>query len=65
MPIRTSAITYRRGIPNNATNFFLVAQGNYVIPQPISRFRQNYVSNNIAPTPPSYWTYYFTSSSPP
>ena len=30
--IRTSAITYRRGISNNTPNFFLFAQANYVIP---------------------------------
>ena len=45
--IRTSAITYRRGISNNTPNFFLFAQANYVIPQPASRFRQN----NVAPSP--------------
>jgi hypothetical protein len=46
--IRTSAITYRRGISNNTPNFFLFAQANYVIPQPTNRFRQN----NVAPPPP-------------
>ena len=49
--IRTSAITYRRGISNNTPNFFLFAQANYVIPQPTNKFRQN---NVVAPpyTPP-------------
>jgi hypothetical protein len=50
--IRTSAITYRRGISNSTPNFFLVAQANYVIPQPTNRFRQNYVPS-IAPPPPT------------
>ena len=50
--IKTSAITYRRGISNSTPNFFLVAQANYVIPQPINKFRQNNVTP-IAPPPPT------------
>ena len=50
--IRTSAITYRRGISNSTPNFFLVAQSNYVIPQPTSRFRQNNVMSFALPPPP-------------
>jgi hypothetical protein len=49
--IRTSAITYRRGISNSTPNFFLVAQSNYVIPQPTSRFRQNNVMSFALPPP--------------
>jgi hypothetical protein len=49
--IRTSAITYRRGISNSTPNFFLIAQANYVIPQPTSRFRQP-VPTPAAPVTP-------------
>jgi hypothetical protein len=49
--IRTSAITYRRGISNNTPNFFLFAQANYVIPQPTNKFRQNNVAAAAPPTP--------------
>lgn len=44
MGIRTSANTYRRGIPNPSpanpytSGFYYIAQSNYVIPQPISKF---------------------------
>jgi len=48
--ITTSAITYRRGISNSTPNFFLVAQANYVIPQPTNRFRIN--NTSIAPPQP-------------
>ena len=50
--IRTSAITYRRGISNNTPNFFLFAQANYVIPQPTNRFRQNNVVSVTQPYAP-------------
>ena len=50
--IRTSAITYRRGISNNTPNFFLFAQANYVIPQPTNRFRQNNVVSVAQPYVP-------------
>ena len=42
MPVHTSAITYRRGIPNNYRSFFFVAQANNTIPVPISKYLQNY-----------------------
>jgi hypothetical protein len=42
MAIHTSAITYRRGIPNNYTNFYFVAQANNVIPVPISKYISGY-----------------------
>ena len=64
--IKTSAITYRRGISNNTPNFFLVAQSNYVIPQPINKFKINNVINAPAPTPapvplgPSSGTFIYT-----
>ena len=38
MAIHTSAITYRRGIPNGYTNFYFVAQANNVIPAPMSLY---------------------------
>jgi len=42
MAIHTSAITYRRGIPNNYVNFYLVAQANNVIPIPMSSYLKEY-----------------------
>jgi hypothetical protein len=42
MGIHTSAITYRRGIPNNYVNFYLVSQANNVIPSPMSRYINGY-----------------------
>lgn len=38
MAIRTSAITYRRGIPNGYNNFYFVAQANNTIPAPMSLY---------------------------
>jgi len=38
MAIHTSAIVYKRGIPNNYTNFFFVAQANNSIPVPTSKY---------------------------
>ena len=58
--IRTSAITYRRGISNNTPNFFLFAQANYVIPQPTNKFRQNVVVS-VAPPPNTTILVYNTS----
>jgi len=42
MAIHTSAITYRRGIPNNYNNFYFVAQANNVIPIPLSKYLTGY-----------------------
>jgi hypothetical protein len=42
MAIHTSAITYRRGIPNGYSNFFFVTQTNNIIPVPISKYLQGY-----------------------
>jgi hypothetical protein len=42
MAIHTSAITYRRGIPNNYNNFYYVAQSNNVIPNPLFLYLRNY-----------------------
>jgi hypothetical protein len=42
MAIHTSAITYRRGIPNNYVNFYLVSQANNTIPVPMSLYLRNY-----------------------
>lgn len=42
MAIHTSAITYRRGIPNGYNNFYLVSQANNVIPSPMGIYLKNY-----------------------
>ena len=42
MAIHTSAITYRRGIPNNYNNFFFVAQANNIIPVPMDKYLKGY-----------------------
>lgn len=54
MAIRTSAITYRRGIPNSANNFFFVAQTNNNVVVPFSTYirtyqfrRRNIINKNI------------------
>ncbi len=36
MPVRTSAVFYRRGVPNTFTTFGNFASGNYYIVQPLS-----------------------------
>lgn len=53
MAIHTSAITYRRGIPNGYNNFYYVAQSNNVIPVPMGTYlrgfryyNRNYINNN-------------------
>jgi hypothetical protein len=38
MAIHTSAITYRRGIPNGYNNFYFVAQANNTIPAPMALY---------------------------
>ena len=52
MAIRTSAITYRRGISNDQTNFFFVAQSNNIIPAPMSGYLSGYqfYNSNIVNT---------------
>ena len=42
MAIHTSAITYTRGIPKNYNNFFLVAQANNTIVQPMTLYLRGY-----------------------
>jgi hypothetical protein len=42
MAIHTSAITYRRGIPNGYNNFFFVAQANNIIPVPMDKYLKGY-----------------------
>jgi hypothetical protein len=46
MAIHTSAITYRRGIPDGYTNFFFVAQANNTIIAPMSKYLRNYQFRN-------------------
>jgi hypothetical protein len=53
MAIHTSAITYRRGIPNDYVNFYLVSQANNVIPAPMSLYLRNYQFYNRNITNPS------------
>jgi hypothetical protein len=53
MGVRTSAITYRRGIPNTYNNFYFISQANNVIPAPMSRYingYQFYNRNIVNPT---------------
>ena len=42
MAIHTSAITYRRGIPNGYNNFFFVAQTNNNIPAPMGLYLSSF-----------------------
>ena len=42
MAIHTSAITYRRGIPNDHHNFYFVMQTNNVIPAPMNKYLNSY-----------------------
>ncbi len=53
MAIHTSAITYRRGIPNNYVNFYLVSQANNTIPVPMSLYLRNYSFYNRNITNPT------------
>jgi hypothetical protein len=57
MAIHTSAITYRRGIPNNYHNFYLVSQANNTIPVPLSLYLRNYnfYNRNITNPTLSRW----------
>ena len=50
MAIHTSAITYRRGIPNEYNNFYFVAQANNTIPAPMSLYIRgfNFYNRNIS-----------------
>lgn len=54
MPIHTSAITYRRGIPNGYNNFFFVAQANNSIPVPMDKYLRGYQFYNRNITNQSY-----------
>jgi hypothetical protein len=58
MPIHTSTIFYRRGIPNSYTNFAFVAQTNNAIPVPISLYLKNYdfYNRNITNSTSGYKT---------
>ena len=53
MAIHTSAITYRRGIPDNYNNFYFVAQANNVIPNPMNKYIKGYQFYNRNITNPS------------
>ena len=54
MGLRTSAIFYRRGVPNNYNNFAFVAQSNNNVVVPISKYLKGYsfynrnqINNNV------------------
>ena len=49
MGIHTSAIFYRRGVPNNNNNFAFVAQANNTVVVPISKYLKtyNFYNSNI------------------
>jgi len=57
MAIHTSAITYRRGIPDNYTNFFLVAQANNIVPAPMASYLRgyNFYNRNVVPQSRYRW----------
>ncbi len=57
MPIRTSAITYRRGVPDGYNNFYFVAQTNNAVVCPMSKYLQGYqfANRNIVTSSPYRW----------
>jgi hypothetical protein len=57
MAIHTSAITYRRGIPNSYNNFYFIAQANNVVPSPLNLYLRNYqfYNRNIINQTRSRW----------
>jgi hypothetical protein len=60
MGVRTSAITYSRGIPKeNQANFFYNAQSNYNVVVPMSKYLQNYsfYNRNVVPNLPKLYTW--------
>lgn len=57
MAIRTSAIFYRRGLPNSYNNFAFVAQSNNAIVVPMHKYLKGYRYYNRQPlntTRPGY-----------
>jgi hypothetical protein len=57
MAIHTSAITYRRGVPNGYNNFFFVSQANNTIPAPLSLYLRGYSFYNRNITNKSRYTF--------
>ena len=55
MAIHTSAITYRRGIPNGYNNFYFVAQANNTVLSPMSKYLKGYQFYNRNVTNSSYY----------
>jgi hypothetical protein len=49
MAIHTSAIFYRRGLPNSYNNFAFVAQTNNTIIAPMNKYIKNYSFYNRQP----------------
>ena len=59
MAIHTSAITYRRGVPNNYNNFYFVSQANNIIPSPMSSYLRgyNFYNRNITTSSNYRWSW--------
>lgn len=56
MAIRTSAITYRRGIPNTGyANFYFVAQSNNTVVCPMGPYLKHYDFYNRNISNPSHY----------
>jgi hypothetical protein len=57
MAIHTSAITYRRGVPDSYNNFYFIAQANNVVPAPMNLYLRNYqfYNRNIINKTRSRW----------
>ena len=57
MAIHTSAITYRRGVPDGYTNFFFVSQANNTIVSPMTRYLRgyNFYNRNITNQSTNRW----------
>ena len=49
MGIRTSAIFYRRGLPNSYNNFAFVAQSNNTVVVPMHKYLKGYIFYNRLP----------------
>ena len=59
MAIHTSAITYRRGVPDNYNNFYFIAQANNTIPSPMSSYLRGFqfYNRNINPSSNYRWSW--------
>lgn len=57
MAIHTSAITYRRGVPDGYNNFYFVAQANNTVIAPMYLYLRNYqfYNRNIVSSSRNRW----------